>query len=693
MKKPSSALPWLALILLFALLMGVGMLAAKASRYKNSQADIAAYTPWPSKTVDTFSRILIQDGGRIKPVHTYARYALMQLRGTSTAGITDNAGTKHQLSAVAWLLDVLFRPELARKMPVFTIDDTGVLTGIGLEPGDNKRDRYSYDFIVKGRALLAEKSAEYGRQKDEADRTKRADLELTSTQEQILLLSRKVSQFEFLTNQFSFARGAIDDPSNMLPKEMKDLAKKIKAEELIDKLPAMTREQLFSGIQAQRTANADENVISDSLGVLFFQANSGRGFAVFPPAEPANEVWRSVGDVLLDALATKEQREDLFKSTAQIRGLVGAVDNADEFLAKLTGFEEWQKELTSKRGLKEGNHSSLEVSLMQTAPFYWSLVLFVISFIAVALSWLSPSSGFGRFTSLTGWILAILALGLNTYGIVLRCIIRSRPPITNLYDTIIVITAVAVLFALLAEKITKQRIALAAGVLAGVAGMFLSLAFEAKDASDTMAPLQAVLNTNMWLATHVTTINIGYAGGMIAAFLAIFYLQIRFLVAVGLAEEDPHINRVLVRMVYGAVCFCLFFSFIGTILGGIWANYSWGRFWGWDPKENGALIICLWTMAILHSRLGGYLRDIGLSVASVFLAVIVTFSWWGVNELGVGLHSYGKTSGVMQALYITWFVLGLYMAAAIPIWLKEKAAKKAKTQPPAPSIPSTPELA
>ncbi|MGD9749316.1 MAG: hypothetical protein AB7V57_23450, partial [Verrucomicrobiales bacterium] len=88
-----------------------------------------------------------------------------------------------------------------------------------------------------------------------------------------------------------------------------------------------------------------------------------------------------------------------------------------------------------------------------------------------------------------------------------------------------------------------------------------------------------------------------------------------------------------------------------------------------------------------------YLRDIGLSVASVFLAVIVTFSWWGVNELGVGLHSFGKTSGVMQALYITWFVLGLYMAAAIPIWLKEKASKKAKTQPPAPSIPSTPELA
>ncbi len=85
---------------------------------------------------------------------------------------------------------------------------------------------------------------------------------------------------------------------------------------------------------------------------------------------------------------------------------------------------------------------------------------------------------------------------------------------------------------------------------------------------------------------------------------------------------------------------------MGTVLGGIWANDSWGRFWGWDPKENGALLIVLWCLIILHARLGGYLREWGLHIASVLGAVVVAFSWWGVNLLGTGLHSYGFTDGI-----------------------------------------------
>jgi hypothetical protein len=94
-------------------------------------------------------------------------------------------------------------------------------------------------------------------------------------------------------------------------------------------------------------------------------------------------------------------------------------------------------------------------------------------------------------------------------------------------------------------------------------------------------------------------------------------------------------------MIYGIVCFATLFSFVGTVLGGIWADQSWGRFWGWDPKENGALIIVLWNSLILHARWGGYARDRGVALMSVFGNVVTSFSWFGVNMLGVGLHSYG----------------------------------------------------
>jgi hypothetical protein len=94
-------------------------------------------------------------------------------------------------------------------------------------------------------------------------------------------------------------------------------------------------------------------------------------------------------------------------------------------------------------------------------------------------------------------------------------------------------------------------------------------------------------------------------------------------------------------MVYGIVCFATLFSFVGTILGGIWADQSWGRFWGWDPKENGALLIVLWNAIILHARWGGLVRQRGLMVMAVFGNIVTSWSWFGVNMLGIGLHSYG----------------------------------------------------
>jgi ABC-type transport system involved in cytochrome c biogenesis permease subunit len=163
-----------------------------------------------------------------------------------------------------------------------------------------------------------------------------------------------------------------------------------------------------------------------------------------------------------------------------------------------------------------------------------------------------------------------------------------------------------------------------------------------------MEMMRAVLDSNFWLATHVVTITIGYAGTFLAGSIAIAYALRKHIVA----KADPEADKVLSDMAYGIICFSLFFSFVGTVLGGIWADQSWGRFWGWDPKENGALLIVLWNAIILHARLGGYVRERGIMVMAIFGNIITACSWFGVNMLGVGLHSYGFMDKAFVALSV-----------------------------------------
>src|ERR1700758_5817327 len=146
-----------------------------------------------------------------------------------------------------------------------------------------------------------------------------------------------------------------------------------------------------------------------------------------------------------------------------------------------------------------------------------------------------------------------------------------------------------------------------------------------------------VLDTNVWLATHVVVVTLGYSATFLAGLLGIIFI-LRGLVSRSFSVD---LAKSLSRMTYGVVCFATLFSLVGTILGGIWADQSWGRFWGWDPKENGALLIVLWNAVILHARWGGMIRERGLMAMAVFGNIVVSLSWFGVNMLGVGLHSYG----------------------------------------------------
>ena len=102
----------------------------------------------------------------------------------------------------------------------------------------------------------------------------------------------------------------------------------------------------------------------------------------------------------------------------------------------------------------------------------------------------------------------------------------------------------------------------------------------------------------------------------------------------------------------------MFFSFVGTILGGIWADQSWGRFWGWDPKENGALLIVIWNALILHARWGGMVKERGMAILAVAGNMIVGWSYVGTNQLGIGLHAYGFNNTMAIILLCGWVVWG-----------------------------------
>ncbi len=182
------------------------------------------------------------------------------------------------------------------------------------------------------------------------------------------------------------------------------------------------------------------------------------------------------------------------------------------------------------------------------------------------------------------------------------------------------------------------------GASAAAILLFVSFGYAAE--GDTLGVLVAVLNTNFWLATHVVCMTIGYGTCLVAGMLGHVYLIGRSLKKTSLKFNDLYRNMVGMSLV------ALFFSLFGTILGGIWADQSWGRFWGWDPKENGALLVVLWLLFLLHGRLGGQVRAVGFALGMICTNIIVALAWFGVNLLSVGLHSDGFTDNIALNLLI-----------------------------------------
>jgi ABC-type transport system involved in cytochrome c biogenesis permease subunit len=328
---------------------------------------------------------------------------------------------------------------------------------------------------------------------------------------------------------------------------------------------------------------------------------------------------------------------------------------------------------------------NLEVFFNEFAPFYQCLTIYVVLALVGAVSWLNTAwstqlrrAAFGAMS---------VAFVVHTASIIIRIYLQGKPPVTNLYSSAIFIGWGCVGICMIAEWFYSNGIATVVGSVTGFCTLIIAHILSLE--GDTMQMLVAVLDTNFWLATHVTCITLGYTTAFVAGFMGLAYIGLGMFTDKLRGEVATNLSRAT----YGVLCAGMFLSFVGTVLGGLWADYSWGRFWGWDPKENGALLIVIWIALILHARWGGMVKQRGMAVLSVIGIIVTSWSWFGTNFLGLGKHAYGGSQGeaMMWLVGLDLLILSIAgLGAWMPLQQWQSFRPPAKLDPPATPPPLSP---
>jgi cytochrome c-type biogenesis protein CcsB len=290
----------------------------------------------------------------------------------------------------------------------------------------------------------------------------------------------------------------------------------------------------------------------------------------------------------------------------------------------------------------------------------------------VAASLREASVNKGGVLQTTGVIVAIAGLLFHASGIAMRCLIAGRPPVTNMYESIIWVSFAVSFFGMIFFARYRTPVYLLAALPVSLVALLLVHQMPIAMPS-SIDPLVPVLRDNFWLTIHVLTITLSYAAFALAMGFGHILLW-RYARNPVSARADQPMHFWLYRVLQLGVILLA----AGTILGGVWANYSWGRFWGWDPKETWALIALLCYILTLHGRLAGWWTQFGLVVASVVCFLAVLMAWYGVNfVLGKGLHSYGF--GLGGETYVAAFVIADLLFVAFAIW-RYRDSKRAKRE-------------
>ena len=596
-----------------------------------------------------FGQLPVTANGRIVPMDSLARNSLLEIREKQTLNLEpwkDWNQNPKIIPATEWLANVMMNPAVADDWPVFRVDNPDLISLLKLPDRDTAKNsdgkHYSWNQILP---MLHT----FGEENDRVQKIEAANR--TAYENAVAKMNERVQLYASL-------KSAVQ-PAN--------------AQNWPDELAAYL--QLISdGVAAVKAQQAGETYDQTNFNAFaayiqeFQFMSSLQPPLVLPPIDSTGQ-WRRMGDALLDVPRAKTVSiDDGIRDYARMSGALAA-NQPDQFNAAVRDLRSVIVSSQPKALAK----ARAEVFFNQMQPFYNAMVIYVLAGLFGCFFWFNLSETLRRCSV---WLI-VLAFAIHTTGLIYRMVLEGRPPVTNLYSSAIFIGWGAVVLGLILEKFHKNGIG--AVVASGIGFITLIIAHHLALEGDTMEMMRAVLDTNFWLATHVVAVTTGYASTFVAGFLALIYI-VRGMFTTTLDEAT---GKSLARMIYGIVCFATLFSFVGTVLGGIWADQSWGRFWGWDPKENGALIIVLWNALILHLRWGGIIRERGLVNCAVFGNVVTSWSWFGVNMLGIGLHSYGFTEAAFKWLVL--FVvsqLGFIALGLLPkrMW-KSFSARSEKEEP------------
>lgn len=574
--------------------------------------------------VSAFGRIPIMHEGRIKPLSSFARFEYQHLTDENFVG--GNASLR-------FLAQSLFDPAEAAEKPLFAIRSPQTRFFLGLED----KPEYALTDIVGPLSR---------HEKDVAAWLKQDPDELSPVQRDVLdLYDRMIGHTQILRTltpvlplgdaltpelrkEYSLPDGALSyfDLQTASDALRRDIAKLVK----------------HKGYDADNYSDHEKAIafLAYQIDEIRIGGQGNSKLRIIPTGWSAD--WVSPWDML----QTGRSSPDSLRALESWRGMAQAWRGGDAL-----AFHEMARS-HSERLMARSDvpvwRLGLERFYYAAHPLLFSLLLYALGLLCLA----RKKEIWARRLVWSGWVLHGAAL-------LMRVLILMRPPVGTLFESVVFVGFIAVLCALLAESKWRSGLGL---TLAGILGMALHMvSFGFAQDGDTLQTLQAVLNTPFWLATHVLVITAGYGLCLYTSLLA----------HADLWRRSRNRSPVPSSSLTAAAVASLLFTSIGTWLGGLWADQSWGRFWGWDPKENGALLIVLFLTWLLHGKLSGHIKDPAYSAGLATLAIAVALAWFGVNLLSTGLHSYGFIHGIANALFAYVALQAILIAA---LWHRARHA-------------------
>ncbi len=552
---------------------------------------------------DPLKYLPVQDGGRTKPLETLARETLQLVYGKQSYRGPDGKSRPALEIVMTWMLV----PTYWDTQKIVEINHRGLKDSLNL----NHDDKYFTPaelFANTRLVLVMQELASFRETKKKLDPYMQAAQRLES---QLATYSAAKQGQAFHVAPPKPLAPAQPDAPNPHAGTATGAPKPIAAGENVAPPPTMPMMPMMAGGASARwlAANELEGELKDSFAAM------ARAFVHALPSDgtqaPATDPVQAKADL--------QKAVDDFKAKAQAQ-------NPDAYPSETS--------------------ISVEVHYDSFHPFMWAWICYLLAAVLIAVAWQTSRGALMK----AGWLFAVSAFVLHVYGFGLRVYLTGRPPVSNMYESVVWVSFGVMVFAMIFEILNKKKFILLAGC--AIATLCLIVGDLAPTILDqSIQPLQPVLRSNMWLTVHVLTITLSYSAFFLAWGLGNIGL---FFILRGEKPTDER-PRTFSHSIYRAVQVGVVLLAAGTILGGVWADYSWGRFWGWDPKETWAFIALMGYLAVLHARLTGWCQNFGMMAFAVIAFNLVLMAWYGVNfVLGAGLHAYGFGAGGVE--YVGAFV-------------------------------------